>query len=603
MARMIPPKIHPEVTSSAERRVFDWIRDAPGTDDWICLHSLGLSEHDCKRRAEIDFLLLTRIGIFVIEVKGGRVARENGVWKFTNRYGKSDTKSEGPFDQASGAMFGLEKRVREKFDAGDRRQQRLLYGFGVITPDCSLADQLGTEADRRQLYDRESIKTNGQSILNFVKHLAEYWRERSSLGNSPGRYALTEKDLELLLGFLRGDFDRIPSLGAIADAATHQMHALESEQYQVLDALEKYPAPRLIVQGGAGTGKTLLAAEIARREANKTDGEVLLLCFNRVLAGVLRKNVKSRGRGVVTVSSIHAVLHDLIEGSGVQSEFENAKVGLDRSEIFNRLMPEFALQALMEKDCKQYESLVVDEAQDMLSRPMLDVLDALVVGGLNSGRWWFFCDRNNQASVFGVYEDEALFRLIPIGMVTLLTKNLRNTIQIANETVIKTLPQFPPAAMVDGIPVKTDWYKKPVDQRQLLSTTLRNLLNEDVSPYQISVLSCRKAEDSCASKFRDFSLASIDEDTAWKVGSKLLDQVTACSVSSFKGLENDFIVLTDVDELSPDWWRGVVYVGMSRARIGLYVFINEKLKPLCDERQRDWLQKQVTASIGSRGIT
>ena len=46
MARMIPPRIHPEVQSSAERRVFDWIRDAAGTVDWICLHSLGLSEHE-----------------------------------------------------------------------------------------------------------------------------------------------------------------------------------------------------------------------------------------------------------------------------------------------------------------------------------------------------------------------------------------------------------------------------------------------------------------------------------------------------------------------------------------------------------------------------
>lgn len=595
MARMIPPKIHPEVKSTAERRVFDWIRDALGTEDWICLHSLGLSEHESKRRAEIDFLLLTRIGIFVLEVKGGRVARENGVWKFTNRYGKTDTKSEGPFDQASGAMFGLEKRVREKFDLGDRRQHRLLYGFGVITPDCPLADMLGTEADRRQLYDRDSFKTANQSIKTFIEQLAQYWRERSSLGDNPGRYAPSEKDLELLSGFLRGDFDRVPSMGAIADAATHQMHALEAEQYQVLDALEKYPNPRLIVQGGAGTGKTLLAAEIARREANTTDGDVLLLCFNRVLAAVLRKNVTSRGRGTVAVSSIHAVLRDLIEGSEVESEFEAAKAGLDQSDIFNRLMPEFALQALMTKDCQQYKSLVIDEAQDMLSRPMLDVLDALVVGGLKNGRWWFFCDRNNQASVFGVYEDEALFRLIPIGVAVLLPTNRRNTIQIATETEIKTLPQFPPAATVDGIPVKTDWYKKPADQRQLLSTTLKKLLNEEISPHQISVLSCRKAEDSCASQFRDFQLATIDEGNAWKVGSKLLNQVTACSVSSFKGLENDFIILTDVDELSPDWWRGVVYVGMSRARIGLYVFINQKLKPLCDERQRDWLRKQVTA--------
>jgi hypothetical protein len=254
-------------------------------------------------------------------------------------------------------------------------------------------------------------------------------------------------------------------------------------------------------------------------------------------------------------------------------------------------MPEFALRALMEKDCKQYSTLVIDEAQDMLSRTMLDVLDALLVGGLSGGRWWLFLDRNNQASVFGVYEEIALFRLIPIGIVSLLPTNRRNTIQIATDTEIKTLPQYPPAATIDGIPVKTVWYQKPADQLRLLGSTLKSLLNEEISAYQITVLSCRNAADSCASRFTDFALAPIDIDNAWKVGSRLLDQITACTVSSFKGLENDFIILTDVDELSPDWWRGVVYVGMSRARVGLYVLINEKLKPLCEERQRDWLQK------------
>jgi len=542
MARMIPPKIHPEVQSSAERRVFDWIRDAAGTDDWICLHSLGLGEHESKRRAELDFLLLTRVGIFVLEVKGGRVARENGVWKFTNRLGKTTTKAEGPFDQASSAMFGIEKRIRRHLESGGRRQQRLLYGFGVVTPDTPFADLLGAEADRRQLYDRESIKVDRQSIRSFIEQLAEYWRERSSLGDNPGRYAPTKRDLDEILQFLRGDFDRIPSIGAIADASSHQMHALEAEQYQVLDAMEKYPAPRIIVQGGAGTGKTLLAVEIAKREADRTGGDVLLLCFNRVLAGVLRHSVKFPDRGNITVSSIHAILADLIRDADCHGEFEQAKGGIGQSEIFNRLMPEFGLHALMEKDCTQYKTLVIDEAQDMLSEPMLDVLDALVDKGLQNGRWWMFLDRNNQASVFGVYEEEALFRLMTLGVVAVLPTNRRNTIPIATETEIVTLPQFPPAATVDGIPVHTDWYSRPFEQRQLLKSMLTKLLNEEISPHQITVLSCRKANDSCASHFNDFQMADITEDNAWKVGSGLLDQITFCTVSSFKGLENDIIV-------------------------------------------------------------
>ena len=98
MARMIPATIHPDVLSSGERRIVALLRDAAGTDSWICLHSLGLARHAHKRRAEIDFLLISRKGVFALEVKAGRVARIEGEWAYTNRYGQQNRKRESPFD-------------------------------------------------------------------------------------------------------------------------------------------------------------------------------------------------------------------------------------------------------------------------------------------------------------------------------------------------------------------------------------------------------------------------------------------------------------------------------------------------------------------------
>jgi hypothetical protein len=43
--------------------------------DWAVLHSVGLTGHDCKPWAEIDFVLIGPPGIFCLEVKGGRVSR------------------------------------------------------------------------------------------------------------------------------------------------------------------------------------------------------------------------------------------------------------------------------------------------------------------------------------------------------------------------------------------------------------------------------------------------------------------------------------------------------------------------------------------------
>ena len=59
MARMIPATIHPDVRSGGERRIFALLREARETNNWICLHSLGLARHAYKRRAEIDFLVIS----------------------------------------------------------------------------------------------------------------------------------------------------------------------------------------------------------------------------------------------------------------------------------------------------------------------------------------------------------------------------------------------------------------------------------------------------------------------------------------------------------------------------------------------------------------
>jgi hypothetical protein len=45
---MLPPTIHSTVQSHAERRIYEVIRDAPDTEHWVCLHSLGLAHHETK---------------------------------------------------------------------------------------------------------------------------------------------------------------------------------------------------------------------------------------------------------------------------------------------------------------------------------------------------------------------------------------------------------------------------------------------------------------------------------------------------------------------------------------------------------------------------
>ena len=76
MSIMIPSVISPEVKSSAERKIFEWFRNAPGTGQWIVLHSLGITTHNKVIYGETDFLVIApNLGIFALEVEGGVVVR------------------------------------------------------------------------------------------------------------------------------------------------------------------------------------------------------------------------------------------------------------------------------------------------------------------------------------------------------------------------------------------------------------------------------------------------------------------------------------------------------------------------------------------------
>src|SRR5687768_15905764 len=101
------PSVLLNTSSSAEARVFDLLDDVDLGDGWTAFHSLNCSEHAYKHWAEIDFLILSASAVLVLEVKGGRVQYRDGLWTYTDRFGRSRTSSEGPYGQARSAMYAL----------------------------------------------------------------------------------------------------------------------------------------------------------------------------------------------------------------------------------------------------------------------------------------------------------------------------------------------------------------------------------------------------------------------------------------------------------------------------------------------------------------
>ena len=69
-----------------------------------------------------------------------------------------------------------------------------------------------------------------------------------------------------------------------------------------------------------------------------------------------------------------------------------------------------------------------------------------------------------------------------------------------------------------------------------------------------------------------------------------LREMTFASVPDFKGLENQFIALVDIDSLSATPRdRSLLYIAMTRARAGLWIALPERLRADLTALQRDRL--------------
>src|SRR3954468_22967166 len=125
MARMVPAVWEDRNGSRAEGIVYERLRDET-PDDWFAVHSVGLTSHDRKPWAELDFVVVGPFGVLCLEVKGGRITVEEGHW-FTN----GAPLKESPFRQAgsgSAALYG-------DLDATVPAVRRAIVGHGVVLPD------------------------------------------------------------------------------------------------------------------------------------------------------------------------------------------------------------------------------------------------------------------------------------------------------------------------------------------------------------------------------------------------------------------------------------------------------------------------------------
>lgn len=533
-------KMNPAVVyrfeSKAEKKLFP-LFEKTDLDLGTTFHSLNIPKHERKQFAEADFVVVSSRGVLVLEVKGGRLSVNQGVWYTKDENDKVARLNESPLNQVKTAWEALIKMLREK--SLDIDFKKINFGFGVMFPDIKLGD-ISLELPSDEVFD--AIDWDRRQLGRWLEKLYKHWSEKTG---KTGR--LTEREVTVICTAMRGEFDREKSLLAEVGDSWDQMVTLTDQQYLAVDMI--LANQQVVIEGGAGTGKTLVAGR-ACEVLDAKDEAVLFVCRSPVLAAFVKGRLKSTKVQVMNFDSLK----------------ERVRKG----------------------DIPSFSALIVDEGQDMLDMDSIEILDSLFKGGLVDGRWYFFMDPNNQGSLYADFDPSALDYLKECGSKIPLTRNCRNTRQIAAHTLMYTggdIGNCPITA--DGLPVlwKGQFYDSELSQIELVENQLELWIDdESVMPGDIVLLSPLAFEDSVASKLEKRlrrKIVVINEN----FGERWMDtQLPFSTIRDFKGLENRYVMLIDIDAIV-DQAQAVnqLYVAMTRANSVLWMATPNSKKAWFDE--------------------
>ncbi len=349
--------------SSAETRFAQLLQRTDAPDDAVAFHSVKLRSHDVKQQAEVDFVVYWRGVVILVEVKGGGVRKYEGKWWSVDRRGDWHELRESPMEQARGGMYALKDILRQD-------------GLGwfpaeavVFTPDIE-APPTNLEWQASHWWAQDAATVEG--LTAALDRVAAEGRPAPPRVSVAGARQLRDR--------LYGQFTRMPVVDIHRGAVLEEQVVATKGQARVLAGLADNP--RLLVYGGAGTGKSLILAEAARQEAQR--GRSVLITYRS--------------------PELTRFFRPLVEGFGIDlTPFSDLAQG------------------------RSYEAIFVDEAQDLMNAQGMDAFDKAVEGGRAHGRWRMFLDPNNQAHVDGEFDPEVHELVRSEGASFTLGTNVRNT--------------------------------------------------------------------------------------------------------------------------------------------------------------------------------
>lgn len=563
MAIMIPNRPHSFTPASLEGVMFTALEKLP--DEYYIFHSLKISTvvDNTFHESETDFVIFNKnLGIVCLEAKAGQVSYKNGYWLYGNG---EPIHNGGPFNQAASNKWKLIKYFENHRFSSILEKCKFLHAvwFPSITQAVVRGMTLPTESDKTLIMTKEALD-DPKSYLEKIFATELPGKRETKLSETDANRILRE--------ILCPQFNVFPSITFDADIKKIVFHRMLEEQSGILNFLSEQRTA--VINGAAGTGKTMIAVEKAQRHASEGE-KVLFLCYNTQLKNYLSENYAHENIDYYTISGWACKL-----ANTTSPNYVKMKSILEDMYIFQTF---------------PYMHVIIDEGQDF---GMDDVEETGIIEVIKD----IITDTESDTASFYVFYDKLQLiqsRKIPkfisdADCKLTLYRNCRNTENIAT-TSLAPITERKPKLMqgcVKGVPAKVHFCDSENSIKEKIDITIDTLKGQGVK--DIVILTCKTENTSVLKEYINNGLYK--------------NKYHFSTCRKFKGLEADAVILIDADSNVFEEENALIYyVGTSRARLWLDIFTTMDAEGCTDILQsvfekRGYIknpQKELAAAINA----
>jgi len=539
-----------DVPSQAEAKVYRALRDGLPSD-FVVFFQVGWvlrREEEQAKDGETDFIVChPDFGYVCIEVKGGGISFDasSGDWFSVDR-NRQKRAIKNPVTQARNAKYSIRSKLSEHPRWQALSLKKILIGHAVFFPDVGEANALKRPDMPTALIGCARDIQNPKAWIDAV---FAYWSN-----GAPEFAPIGKRGVDVFREVFARSFEIAPLVASqLADQEERRL-ALTRDQIRVLDFLRAHR--RVAVSGGAGTGKTVLALEKARRLASE-GFRTLLTCYNRQLADHLAS--LCAGTPNLDVMGFHQLCDRQVkkaDGASGRDLVSEAKITYPGKDYFNVQLPNafgYSLDILPDR----YDAIVCDEGQDF--REDFWVPLELILSDYERSPLYIFYDDNQnlyaRAGTFPIRDE-------PFS----LTTNCRNTVPIHEAAYrhYKGAPVSSPANQ--GEDVQFDESPNRDSQAAKINARIVDLVaKQGVAPGDITVLIADAVHKT--DYYAILQRLPLPKSAAWLVeGVRGTNTILIDTIQRFKGLESPVVILWGLDTIDLSRRQELLYVGMSRAK-------------------------------------